>query len=172
MKYFPLVFIFVSGLSGCSSSSPQKNLSQEKLKALQEEDNRIIETIHEEPLRQGRKTTQTENGITSEIWKWKEDHGSPFEQTEELLYKNGELISRTFSDPQSAYKGSIQYKDGKVIQLTEEKKNQVTVIIFDELERLKGRMNYPGKECLLYHEGANPHGEDFAKCEAMFNTAP
>jgi hypothetical protein len=165
----------MSSLFGCSSSSPspKKNyVTDDKLKDLQEEDALLLEGIHEEPMEQGTKSVQTEDGITTEIWTWQEEHGSPFTQSETLIYKNGQLISHTYADPATEFSASRQFHEGKVVQYTEEHKGEALVIYFDPEERIRGRVNYKNKECILYDEGKDPYFESFEKCDEMFNTAP
>ncbi len=162
-------FIFFILLLSCSTPSPAPDM--EKLKA---DDDRILESLHDEPLKMGRKEVQKDGIITTEIWKYSEEHGSPDNTVETLMYKNGKLVSHTISDSASGQSFSRQFHEGKVIELTETKIGKTTSLYFDENEKLKARINIDGKssECFKYTNGENPRLEKIETCEREFNTAP
>ncbi len=172
MKNFLCVLILVSSLSGCSSSS--STLPAGKLESLKRQDDLVLNSLHDEPQRQGTKQTVTEAGITTEIWKQKAGHGSDKENVETVIYKNGKLISHSYSDGESGYVGSKQFQNEKVIQYSEEMNGKATVIYFDAEENIRARLRYDGKnsECLNYEKGKNPRPKDMDECEEMFNTSP
>ncbi len=129
-------------------------------------------SLEEEPLRQGTMKKQVEGRITTEIWSWTEDHGSPLEKTETLLLKDGKLVSQTLKDPGSGVTLSRQFKDGQVVQISEENKDGAE-IVYLEKGLITGRVIYGKKpQCFLYADGKNPQSEKMEVCEKRFNTAP
>lgn len=182
MKNIFYVFILVSSLLGCSSSSnskpskysPSKRpVTGDRLTQIQKEDEKIMNTLDEEPIRQGTMKKEVEHGITTEIWTSKEEHGSSNIITEILIHKDGKLISRTLKNPAAQYTASMQYKNGKVIQVSEEEGGSA-IVVFLENEKLAGRMSYDNgeAECIVYDKGENPRYEELETCESRFNTAP
>lgn len=167
MKSSVLLTIFL--LMACTSTRP--SFSPEKLKA---EDDRILEGLHDEPLRMGKKKVQKEGIITTEIWTYSEEHGSPDNTKETLMYKNDKLVSHTLSDSASGQSFSRQFQDGKVIEVSETKIGKTSTLYFDANEKLKARINIDGKtaECFKYTDGENPRPEKMEICEREFNTAP
>lgn len=161
--------IFFILILSCSAPKPTTDFA--KLKA---DDDRIMESLHDEPLRMGKKEVQKEGIITTEIWRYSEEHGTPDNTVETLMYKNGKLISHTISDSASGQSFSRQFQDGKVIELTETKIGKTSSLYFDENEKLKARINIDGKtaECFKYTNGENPRSEKLETCEREFNTAP
>ncbi len=154
-----------------SCSAPRTSYDPEKLKA---EDDMIMESLHDGPMRMGTKKVQKEGMITTEIWTYREDHGSPESTVETLMYKNGKLVSHTISNSASAHSFSRQFKDGKVIEATETRIGKTSTWYFDENEKLKARINLDGKtsECFRYTNGENPRPGKIENCEREFNTAP
>lgn len=174
MKNSLSLLLLIAAL-GCSTShrTDRSPVTGERLQELQKNDELLLESLEEGPRKQGSVTKTTEGPMTTEVWLWKEDHGSLEGQTETLLYKNDELISQTLKDPKSGITVSRQYRDGKIFQQSEEWKDRAWVVFFED-GRIKGRMFYgpQKKECILYPEGAGPHFEDMDECERIFNTAP
>ena len=183
MKNIISLLVIVSFCIGCTSptSSPsqkaptktQRAVNGDRLTQVKKEDARLLSNLDEEPLRQGIVKKEVEHGITTEIWTSREDHGSPHVVTETLIHKNGKLISRTLKNPATHYTASMQYKDGKVIQLSEEEAGSV-IVVFLENEKIVGRMSYENgdAECIMYDKGENPRYEALETCETRFNTAP
>lgn len=182
MKNIFYVFILVSSLTGCSSSSYSKPrkftpanrpVTGDRLSQIQKEDEKIMNSLDEEPIRQGTMKKEVEHGITTEIWTSKAEHGSTDFITEILIHKNGKLISRTLKNPATQYTASMQYQNGKVIQVSEEE-NGSAIVVFLENEKLAGRMSYDNGEgeCIIYDKGVNPRYDSLETCETRFNTAP
>lgn len=168
MNHLLYVLILMSGL-GCSSSvSTHPHRSTEDLKSM---DEIVLNSLDVEPLKQGTMKKVTEGPVTTEIWSWKEDHGSPFTKTETLIFKNGELISQSLHDPETGVTFSRQFRSGQVFQITRELKDGAE-LVFLEQGKISGRMFY-GKnpECYLYTNG-EPRSEKMDVCETRFNTAP
>lgn len=162
MKSF---FLFVL-LLACSS--PEKSeFDPERIKA---EDAKIIENLHEEPMRMGTKKVQTEGIMKTEIWTYREEHGSPESIVETLLFKNGKLVSHSITDSATRHSYSRQYQNGKVIEATEVKGDRMRTYFFDENEKLRAR--WSDSECILYTGGENPRKVAVSQCERNFNTAP
>lgn len=161
--------IFLILLISCTAPEPAPDLG--KLKA---DDDRILEGLHDEPLKMGRKKVQKEGIITTEIWDYSEEHGAPGSTVETLMYKNGKLISHSIIAAGAGQSLSRQFKDGKVIELTETRIGKTTTWYFDDNEKLKGRINYDNNssECFRYTNGENPRSEKIENCERQFNTAP
>ncbi len=161
--------IFLLIIISCSVPQTAPDLVQIKA-----DDDRILEGLHDEPLRMGKKKVHKEGMITTEIWRYSEEHGSPDNTVETLMYKNDKLISHTISDSASGQSFSRQFQDGKVIELTETKIGKTSSLYFDENEKLKARINIDGKtaECFKYTNGENPRLEKIETCEREFNTAP
>ena len=159
MKKF-LILLLVLSCSAPDASSP--------------DDARILEGLHDEPMRMGTKKVQKEGVITTEVWTYSEEHGSPDSTVETLMYKNGKLVSHALSDSASKHSFSRQYKDGKLIEATETQGEKSTSWFFDADEKLKGRVSSDGKtaRCFLYTNGKNPRSEKLESCEREFNTAP
>lgn len=154
-----------------SCSVPQTAPDLAKIKA---DDDRILEGLHDEPLRMGKKEVQKDGIITTEIWRYSEEHGSSDNTVETLMYKNGKLVSHTIYDSVSGQSFSRQFQDGKVVELTETKVGKSSSLYFDQNEKLKARINIDGKtsECFKYTDGENPRLEKVETCEREFNTAP
>ncbi len=177
MKFIPLFFLLA-----CSVPTPKIETAQvsllgmvkgEALEVIKAEDERVLNSLHEEAQKQGTVEKKVENGMTAEIWSWSEEHGSNLKITETLLYKYGKLISHTMMIPSEGYTASKQFVKGKVIQVSEEWKNRARFVYLDSNEKIIGRLHYRGKqsECILY-EGAVPRYEKVETCELKFNTAP
>lgn len=180
MKNILSVILLVSSFTGCSSTpksvpfmKASRPVNGDRLRQIQKEDEKIISNLDEEPARQGTMKKEVELGITTEIWTSKAGHGSDDVLTEILIHKNGKLISRTLKNPATHYTASMQYQNGKVIQVSEEEKGSA-IVVFLENEKIVGRMSYDNgeAECIVYDNGTNPRYEDLESCETRFNTAP
>ena len=178
MKNIISIVIVAAFIVSCSSSQktppkPHRPVTGDRLSQIQKEDEKILSNLDEEPLRQGKMKKEVEHGITTEIWTSKEGHGSSNVITEILIHKNGNLISRTLKNPSTHYMASMQYKNGKVIQVSEEEAGSA-IVVFLENEKIAGRMSYDNgeAECIIYENGLNPRYEELETCETRFNTAP
>lgn len=180
MKNILCVIILMSSFTGCSSSPKSipfveapRPVTGNRLSQIQKEDEKILSNLDEEPSRQGTMKKEVELGITTEIWTSKAGHGSDDVITEILIHKNGKLISRTLKNPSTDYTASMQYQNGKVIQVSEEERGSA-IVVFLENEKIVGRMSYDNgeAECIVYDKGTNPRYEDLESCETKFNTAP
>lgn len=168
MKTFPsllLLSLFVS----CSAPSPVATVKPSELKA---EEERILEALNEEPMRNGTKEVQKENGIETEIWTYQEEHGSPHKIVETIMHKNGELVSHTITDSANKFALSRQYQKGKVIELSEVRRDRYVTWYFKD-EKPQGRFLTEGSksECHVYENG-NAVSKAVAECEKRFNTSP
>lgn len=173
MKNILLITLLVVS-SACSSpvKEDKRELTPERLKDLQAKDEVVLNNLEEEPLRQGTVKKETEGRMTTETWSWKDEHGSPFTKTETLIFKDGKLVSQSVSDPESGVTWSRQYRNGKVFQINEERKDGAESV-YIENDKISGRMIYGHKpECLIYDNGMNPRIENTDVCENRFNTAP
>jgi len=178
MKKIILILAVLGSLMSCASpeKGPRKSVrpvTGDRLAQIQKEDEKILENLGEEPIREGTMKKEVEHGITTEIWTSREEHGSPNVITETLIHKNGKLISRTLKNPAANYTASMQYNNGKVIQVSEEESGSA-IVVFLENEKIAGRMSYDNgeAECILYENGLNPRYEELEVCETRFNTAP
>lgn len=171
-----VVFGFIISCSAPQKKAParpKRPVTGDRLSQIQKEDEKILSNLDEEPQRQGTMKKEIEHGITTEIWTSKEEHGSKNLITEILIHKDGKLISRTLKNPASHYTASMQYKNGKVIQVSEEDEGSA-IVVFLENEKIAGRMSYDNgeAECIIYENGMNPRYEELEACEIRFNTAP
>lgn len=153
------------------SCSAQKTQSAEKLEV---QDRKLLEALHEEPMRMGTKKVIKEGMMTTEIWTYSDQHGSRGGVVETLLYKNGELVSHTISDSSDDHTFSRQFRNKKVIEATILKDGSSKTYYFDEDEKIRARISQDGEEseCYVYEKGNNPQLADVERCERDFNTAP
>lgn len=167
MKNFPFLILSCTFLLACSAPSPDSEAID-----LQAEEERVLDSLHEEPMRNGTKEVLKENGVTTEIWSYQEEHGSPHKIVETLIYKNGKLVSHTISDSAKKFAFSRQYQDGKVIELSEVQGDRYSTWYLKD-EKPAGRTLIQGKksECAVYENG-RPVAKEMAECEKRFNTAP
>lgn len=178
MKNIISIFVVMGFLISCSTpkkapARPQRPVTGDRLSQILKEDEKILNSLDEEPGRQGTMKKEVENGITTEIWTSKEEHGSTNVITEILIHKNGKLISRTLKNPATHYMASMQYHNGQVIQVSEEEEGSA-IVVFLENEKIAGRMSYDNgeAECIIYDKGEKPRYEELETCELRFNTAP
>lgn len=159
----PIIFLL-----SCSSPSKQ-SINTEELRA---KDEVTLNSLDPEPLRQGTMKKETEGRITTEIWTWKKDHGSPNATVETLIYKDKELISQTIRNEDEDLNVSRQFRNGKAFQISEETKNGADVVYLED-GKITGRVIY-GKnpQCILYTNGTDPRSEKMDVCEEKFNNAP
>lgn len=168
MKTFPALLL-LSTLISCSAPAPVKT---ERPSDIKTEEARVLESMHEEPMRNGTKEVQKENGIVTEIWTYQEEHGSPHKIIETLMHKNGELVSHTITDPANKFAFSRQYQKGKVIELSEVRGDRYATWYFKDEKPIGRFLTEGGKsECHVY-EKAEVRLMNVSECEKRFNTSP
>ncbi len=172
MKNFLSSFIFVSSLTSCSSPSSPHEISDTRLEEINHFNEYVLDSIEEEPQRQGIKEIQKEGIITTEIWRMKTGHGGNV-VTETIIFKNNEMISHSLRDPERGVTASRQFRDGKVIQLSEEKPDGTNLTFLNSSGQIEAQLFYgSNQECVLYDHGENPRFEKVSVCEEKYNYAP